>query len=200
MPQLKTRTPLRTLLLIIGLSWAVYGAAETPEPVTVEMTTNNGVIVLELLPEYAPETVKNFLAYMDSGHYDGLIFHRVIPDFMIQGGGVDSRLLPRKTRAPIVNEAASGLRNMRGTIAMARTANPDSATSQFFINLSDNNFLDYGFQGGAGYAVFGRVVEGIDVVDRIAKIRTRPMGPHQNVPVDTVVIERVRVREAAAAE
>lgn len=186
------------LVLALGLSWSAPTVAETPEPVMVEMTTNNGVIVLELLPEYAPETVQNFMAYLAAGHYDGLVFHRVIPGFMIQGGGVDSRMVPRKTRAPIVNEADSGLRNVRGTVAMARTSNPDSATSQFFINLADNNFLDYGFRGGAGYAVFGRVVEGMEVVDRIAAIPTRPVGPHQNVPVETVIIERVRSREETA--
>ena len=157
------------------------------------METNKGTISLELDEAKAPETVKNFVAYAKSGHYDGTIFHRVIDGFMIQGGGFTKDMDQKATREPIRNEAMNGLRNMRGTIAMARTMVVDSATSQFFINLVDNGFLD--FQSptpqGFGYAVFGKVTDGMDVVDQIAKVKTGFAGPHQNVPEEPVVIKRV---------
>lgn len=160
-----------------------------------KMETSKGTIVLELDEEKAPETVKNFVSYITSGHYDGTIFHRVIDGFMIQGGGFTKDMNQKATQSPIRNEAANGLKNKRGTIAMARTMVVDSATSQFFINLVDNDFLDFSAPTpqGYGYAVFGKVVEGMDVVDAIAKVKTGYHGPHQNVPEEAVVITRVTV-------
>ena len=138
---------------------------------------------------------QNFLKYVRSGHYEGTVFHRVMPGFMIQGGGFTPELEEKPTQGPIKNEARNGLRNSRGTVAMARTNDPDSADGQFFINLRDNHRLDYGI-GGAGYAVFGQVVEGMDVVDRIAAVPTASRGPHENVPQMAVVIKKVREVEA----
>ena len=161
--------------------------------------TSMGSITLELDDEKAPVTVANFLAYAKAGHYDGTIFHRVIDGFMIQGGGFTKSMDQKPTKAPIRNEAANGLRNARGTIAMARTMVVDSATSQFFINLVDNTFLDYRGPDPRtfGYAVFGKVTDGMDVVDRIAKVKTGFAGPHQNVPEEPVVIKKVHLVEAA---
>ena len=163
----------------------------------VTMETTMGTITLELDDAKAPETVKNFVAYAEAGHYDGTIFHRVIDGFMIQGGGFTRDMNQKPTREPIRNEAMNGLKNRRGTIAMARTMVVDSATSQFFINLVDNDFLD--FQAptaqGFGYAVFGHVTDGMEVVDKIAKVRTGFAGPHQNVPEEPIVIKRVAVTE-----
>ena len=160
---------------------------------TVTMETSKGTITLALDDEKAPETVKNFLQYAKDGHYDGTIFHRVIDGFMIQGGGFTKDMNQKATREPIRNEAMNGLRNRRGTIAMARTMVVDSATSQFFINLVDNDFLD--FQNptpqGFGYAVFGEVTDGMDVVDAIAKAKTGSVGPYQNVPEEAIVIRKV---------
>ena len=161
----------------------------------VTMETTKGTITLELDDEKAPETVKNFVGYAQNGHYDGTIFHRVIDGFMIQGGGFTKDMNQKETREPIRNEAMNGLKNRRGTIAMARTMVVDSATSQFFINLVDNDFLD--FQNptpqGFGYAVFGAVTDGMDVVDAIAKVPTGSAGPHQNVPEEPVVVKKVTV-------
>ena len=161
----------------------------------VIMETSMGTITLELNDEKAPETVRNFVAYATSGHYDGTIFHRVIDGFMIQGGGFTRNMDQKPTRAPIRNEAMNGLKNARGTIAMARTMVVDSATSQFFINLVDNDFLDFTSPTpqGFGYAVFGAVTDGMDVVDAIAKVKTGFNGPHQNVPEDPIVIKKVTV-------
>ena len=163
----------------------------------VTMETTMGTITLELDDAKAPETVKNFVVYAEAGHYDGTIFHRVIDGFMIQGGGFTRDMNQKPTREPIRNEAMNGLKNLRGTIAMARTMVVDSATSQFFINLVDNDFLD--FQAptaqGFGYAVFGHVTDGMEVVDKIAKVRTGFAGPHQNVPEEPIVIKRVAVTE-----
>ena len=157
--------------------------------------TSMGSITVELDDAKAPVTVKNFLDYAASGHYDGTIFHRVIDGFMIQGGGFTRDMNQKDTRAPIRIESMNGLKNLRGTIAMARTMVPDSATSQFFINLVDNGFLDFTAptQSGYGYAVFGKVTDGMEVVDRIAKVRTGFSGPHQNVPEEPVVIRKVTV-------
>jgi cyclophilin family peptidyl-prolyl cis-trans isomerase len=169
----------------------------TAATVRVRLDTNKGPITLELDAAKAPKSVENFVKYVESGHYDGLVFHRVIRGFMIQGGGYDAGYDQRKTRAPIENEAANGLKNLRGTIAMARTGVPHSATSQFFINHSDNAFLDYPGQDGWGYAVFGQVVEGLDVVDAIAEAptgRTPPFG--RDVPVEQVVIQKAAVLPA----
>ena len=159
------------------------------------METSMGTITLELDDEKAPETVANFVRYAQDGHYDGTIFHRVIDGFMIQGGGFTKDMNQKATREPIRNEAMNGLKNARGTIAMARTMVVDSATSQFFINLVDNGFLD--FQSptpqGFGYAVFGKVTDGMEVVDAIAKVKTGFAGPHQNVPEEPIVIRKVTV-------
>jgi cyclophilin family peptidyl-prolyl cis-trans isomerase len=156
-----------------------------------------GTITLDLDAEKAPLTVANFVKYAKSGHYDGTIFHRVIDGFMIQGGGFTKDMNQKETRQPIRNEAMNGLKNVRGTIAMARTMVVDSATSQFFINLVDNNFLD--FQSptpqGFGYAVFGKVTDGMSVVDAIAKVKTGFAGPHQNVPEVAIVIKKISVAE-----
>jgi cyclophilin family peptidyl-prolyl cis-trans isomerase len=167
------------------------------EPTRVKLQTSLGDIVIQLDAEKSPVTVKNFLTYVEEGFYDGTVFHRVIKGFMIQGGGFTEDLFDKDTHAPIVNEAKNGLGNNRGTIAMARTNIPDSATSQFFINHGDNYNLNYN-QAGAGYAVFGKVVEGIDVVDKIAAVKTttkmsKRRGNLQNVPVESVVIQSATV-------
>lgn len=161
----------------------------------VLMETNQGNITLELADEAAPETTQNFLNYVNSGFYDGLIFHRVIPDFMIQGGGFDATMNQKETNAPIKNEAKNGLKNERGTIAMARTANPNSATSQFFINSKDNAFLDYSLDSaqGAGYAVFGKVIDGMNVVDAISSTKTTRQKGFSDVPSSPIVIKKVSV-------
>jgi peptidyl-prolyl cis-trans isomerase B (cyclophilin B) len=158
----------------------------------VELHTNKGVIRLRLDAEKAPKSTENFLAYVRSGHFDGTIFHRVIDGFMIQGGGFEPGMKQKPTQAPIANEANNGLKNKRYTIAMARTNDPHSATAQFFINVSDNAFLDHTAPTpqGWGYAVFGEVVEGQDVVDAIKGVKTGSKGFHQDVPVEDVVIEK----------
>ena len=159
--------------------------------------TSMGTITVELDDAKAPITVKNFIDYAQAGHYDGTIFHRVIDGFMIQGGGFTKDMNQKETRAPIKNEAANGLKNARGTLAMARTMIVDSATSQFFINLVDNEFLDYRGPDPRmfGYAVFGKVTDGMEVVDRIAKVITGFAGPHQNVPEEPVIIRKVHLVE-----
>ncbi|HKY08725.1 MAG TPA: peptidylprolyl isomerase [Candidatus Binatia bacterium] len=161
----------------------------------VLMNTNKGDIRIELDAEKAPITTQNFLDYVSAGHYDGLIFHRVIPGFMIQGGGMDAQMMEKKNKSPIKNEAANGLKNNLGTIAMARTNVVDSATSQFFINVKNNDFLNHKSTSPAefGYAVFGRVVGGMDVVHSIEKVKTGNRGHHQDVPVDPVVINSVKL-------
>jgi len=163
----------------------------------VEMTTSKGVIQLELDAENAPITVANFLEYVKSGHYDGTIFHRVIPGFVIQGGGLESGMKEKATQAPIENEADNGLKNLTGTICMARTNDPHSATSQFFINLKDNSFLDHTEKtaSGWGYAVFGRVTSGMDVVEAIAAVQSGNAGYHSDVPLEDVVLEKAIVPE-----
>jgi peptidyl-prolyl cis-trans isomerase A (cyclophilin A) len=153
----------------------------------VVLTTSLGVIKIELNAEKAPISTENFLTYVDDGHYDGTIFHRVIPNFMIQGGGMEPDMSEKATKDPIKNEAKNGLKNDRGTVAMARTQITDSATSQFFISLKDNDFLNHGSQG-FGYAVFGKVVEGIDVVDKIAAVPTGRSGGHGDVPTEAVIL------------
>jgi peptidyl-prolyl cis-trans isomerase A (cyclophilin A) len=183
---------------LLATAVAVQAPATTPAgsgPV-VALETSMGNIRIALDESRAPITVKNFLAYVRAGHYDGTVFHRVIPGFMVQGGGMNASMAEKPTRAPIKNEAANKLRNDRGTIAMARTAEPNSATAQFFINVKNNASLDYGI-GGAGYAVFGNVIEGMNVVDRIVAVPTTSRGGHQNVPVTPVLINRARVEGAA---
>ena len=161
----------------------------------IKLTTNHGVISLELNAEKAPKTVANFLAYVEAGHYDNTIFHRVIKNFMIQGGGFEPNMNQKPCQAPIENEAANGLKNKRGSIAMARTNDPHSATAQFFINTVDNDFLDFKSPSGQGwgYCVFGEVVDGLDVVDKIRAVRTGNKGFHQDVPVEDVIIEKAEI-------
>ncbi|CAI08833.1 peptidylprolyl isomerase [Aromatoleum aromaticum] len=161
----------------------------------VKLHTNHGTITLELDSEKAPETVENFLAYVTAGHYDNTIFHRVIKGFMIQGGGFEPGMVQKPTREPIKNEADNGLKNVTGTVAMARTQAPHSATAQFFINVTDNDFLDFRSADtqGWGYCVFGRVTEGMDVVNAIRSVKTGSSGFHQDVPVEDVVIERAEI-------
>ena len=161
----------------------------------VKLHTNFGAITLDLDAAKAPETVKNFLAYVESGHYANTIFHRVIDSFMIQGGGFEPGMKQKPTRAPVKNEAANGLKNDRYTIAMARTNDPHSASAQFFINVKDNDFLNHTgpTPQGWGYCVFGKVVEGQDVVDRIKGVKTGRSGMHQDVPAQDVIIERAEV-------
>lgn len=161
----------------------------------IRLHTNYGDILLELDHEKAPVTVQNFIDYVNSGHYDNTIFHRVIDEFMIQGGGFEPGMIQKKTRAPIANEAGNGLKNDKYTIAMARTSDPHSATGQFFINVKDNDFLNYKSPTaqGYGYCVFGKVVEGMDVVDKIKKVKTGTRSGHQDVPVENAILEKAEV-------
>lgn len=184
------------LLLLAGFNLPA-APDQGAEPVTVRMQTTMGDIVLELDAEKAPVTVENFLEYARAGFYDGTIFHRVIPNFMIQGGGFEPGMNQKETRAPIKNEADNGLKNVEGAIAMARTPDPHSASSQFFINVKDNDFLNFTSPTpqGWGYCVFGRVTEGLDVVHAIEKVATGSRGGHQDVPQEDVVIEKVTVEE-----
>jgi cyclophilin family peptidyl-prolyl cis-trans isomerase len=188
-------TTVKRLLIAAALGYVlmsgvVLGQGKNP---VVKMDTSEGKIKIELFEDKAPITVKNFLKYVDDKHYDGTIFHRVISDFMIQGGGMEPGLKEKKTHAPIKNESSNGVANKRGTLAMARTGVPDSATSQFFINVKDNPFLDKAnARDKVGYAVFGRVLEGLDVVDRIRRVETADRGGHESVPVKDVVIRSVR--------
>jgi peptidyl-prolyl cis-trans isomerase A (cyclophilin A)/peptidyl-prolyl cis-trans isomerase B (cyclophilin B) len=188
----------RFLAFAAALIASFAAGAANPQ---VEIRTTLGAVVIELYRDKAPLTVDNFLQYVKDRHYDGTLFHRVIPGFMIQGGGYGPGFGEKQARKPVRNEAGNGLRNEIGTIAMARTADPHSATAQFFINVADNEFLNFRFptQEGYGYCVFGKVVKGMDVVNRIVKVRTGP-GPagHSNVPVKPVVIESVRLIETAA--
>ena len=181
---------LRTLIAIFGLLASFSLGAASPQ---VEIRTNMGAITVELYPDKAPETVKNFLQYAQDGFYNGTVFHRVIDGFMIQGGGFTSDLKKKATRAPIPIESQNGLRNEVGAISMARTPDPNSATSEFFINLVNNDGLNYPGRDGHGYTVFGKVIKGMEVVEKIAKIPTEIRPPHQNVPVETVLITGARV-------
>lgn len=182
--------------LIAGLL-PLFALAANPQ---VEMKTSQGTIVIELFPEAAPATVDNFVEYVKAGFYDGLVFHRVINGFMIQGGGFDPQMNQKATRAPVKNEAKmaleKGVRNAPGTLAMARTNDPHSATAQFFINLVDNRMLDYPSRDGYGYTAFGKVIKGMEVVNNIATVRTGNAGMHQDVPLTPVVIQSARVLEA----
>jgi peptidyl-prolyl cis-trans isomerase B (cyclophilin B) len=166
----------------------------------VKLTTNYGDIVLELDRDKAPATVANFLQYVKDGHYDNTLFHRVIDGFMIQGGGMEPGMKQKPTRATIAHEGANGLKNKKHTVAMARTSDPHSASSQFFINVADNDFLDFRSPGGQGwgYCVFGKVVEGADTVDKIRGVATQRSGMHENVPTSDVVVERAEVVGAGA--
>jgi cyclophilin family peptidyl-prolyl cis-trans isomerase len=181
--------------LVISLAMLALAAPALAADPQVELKTNMGTIVLELYPDKAPKTVANFLQYVKDGHYEGTQFHRVIDGFMIQGGGFNVNFMEKPTRAPIENEAANGLKNDRGTVAMARRPDPHSASAQFFINLKNNDFLNYREPSarGWGYAVFGKVVSGMDVVDKIAKVATGSVGPYQNVPRQPVIIESASI-------
>lgn len=180
-----------TAILISSPLVSAIGKLKGGNPVVI-ISTSMGDIEIELYPDKAPETVKNFLSYVNDGFYDGTIFHRVIPEFMIQGGGFTLDMKQKPTKAPIKNEADNGLKNDTGTIAMARKSVVDSATSQFFINLVDNNFLNHGARD-FGYAVFGKVIRGMNVVHKIAWVKTSNRGSFQDVPIEPVVIESVRV-------
>ena len=186
--------------IVLAMPWFIGVAHSAPAKRKVKMIklhTNFGPITLELDAKAAPDTVANFVRYAKDGHYDGTLFHRVIDGSMIQGGGFTPAMEQKPTREPVQNEAANGLKNVAYSIAMARTPNPHSATSQFFINVADNAFLDYRepSASGYGYCVFGKVVEGKDVVDRIRKVRTGMRAGHQDVPVEDVVIERAEILE-----
>jgi peptidyl-prolyl cis-trans isomerase B (cyclophilin B) len=187
------------MMVLFSLFSIPASAAQTPQ---VVLETSMGDITLELYPDKAPATVKNFLSYVDEKFYDGLVFHRVIRGFMIQGGGMDAQMKEKATHAPILNEADNGLKNDRGTIAMARTPDPNSATAQFFINAKDNTFLNFRSKtmDGYGYCVFGKVIKGMDVVDAIAAVATGNKGFHQDVPVKPVLIKKAyRVKEKKGA-
>lgn len=175
-------------LIAFALSLAAAACPALAANPLVELKTSKGDIVVELYADQAPKSAENFLRYVKDGHYDGTIFHRVIDGFMVQGGGFDSAMQQKATRAPIENEARNGLKNEAGTLAMARTADPHSASAQFFINLVPNPSLDHPRPDGWGYAVFGRVVKGMDVVGAIGKVATRSAGMYQNVPAEPVVI------------
>ena len=182
-----------TSMAILALGASPALAAKNP---VVVMETSMGTIKIELFADKAPITVKNFLSYVEDKHYDGVIFHRVIPGFMVQGGGMQPGMKEKGTKAPIKNESFNGEANLRGTLAMARTPAPDSASAQFFVNLKDNGFLDKAqSRDGVGYCVFGKVTDGMDVVDKIAKVRTTSVGGHENVPSEDVIIKSVKVQE-----
>ena len=163
----------------------------------VQLETSKGNIVIELNAEKAPKSVENFITYVNSGHYDGTIFHRVIPSFMIQGGGFDIDMKQKPTNETIQNEANNGLKNVKGSIAMARTSAPHSATAQFFINVADNAFLDFSSESpqGWGYAVFGQVTEGLDIVSTIEEVATGNHGGHQDVPLEPIIIQKATILE-----
>ena len=177
-------------LLALALSWAC--AASAADPPQVQLYTSKGVIVIELDVEKSPRTVRNFLSYVENQYYDQMIFHRVIDDWVIQSGGYTEDLVGYETEAPIRNEAVNGLKNLRGTIAMARGGDPHSADSQFFINLDDNASLDHKARTlqHYGYCVFGRVIEGMEFADAIGNVETREQGGHKNLPIEAVLIER----------
>lgn len=188
---------LRLLVTLITVLWSVASFAANPQ---VEFKTSMGAIVLELYPERAPATVQNFMQYVKDGHYNGTVFHRVIPKFMIQGGGFTPEFKKKPARQPIRNEAANGIKNTVGTVAMARTSDPHSASAQFFINIADNDFLNFRnpTREGYGYCAFGRVIKGMDVVQRIASVATGPgPAPHRDVPRRPIVIERARLLSEA---
>jgi peptidyl-prolyl cis-trans isomerase A (cyclophilin A) len=171
----------------------VVGLAAAQGAPKVQFDTSMGNFVIELAPKQAPKTVANFLEYVKAGHYDNTIFHRVIPGFMVQGGGFTSDMTEKATRSPIPLESENGLKNERGTVAMARRPDPNSATAQFFINLVDNPRLDYPSPDGHGYAVFGKVIEGMDVIDKIRSVQTASVKGHQNVPVTAVVVKSAKI-------
>ena len=181
------------LIVMCSSAFVAHANQQMENKIMIKLSTSMGEITLELEAENAPITVENFLSYVDSGHYDNTIFHRVIPGFVIQGGGMASGMQEKQTGTPIQNEADNGLKNLTGAICMARTNEPHSATSQFFINLKDNHFLDHTekTEGGWGYAVFGRVMSGMEVVEKVAAVDTGNVGNHSDVPLEDVVLEKV---------
>ena len=194
-----SRYPRRRFLNLIAAASLACGisashAADSPQ---VLLKTNMGDIVLELYPDKAPKTVENFLAYVKKGHYQGTIFHRVISGFMVQGGGFDKDMNEKPTNPPIQNEAKNGLKNENYTVAMARRPDPHSASAQFFINVKNNEFLDYPGQDGWGYCVFGKVIKGTDVVDKIKQVPTANKGMYQNVPATPVIIESASIQKSS---
>jgi peptidyl-prolyl cis-trans isomerase B (cyclophilin B) len=192
--KLLVKTFLTAVLTVLSFTAHAEGGSTLPQ---VKLETSMGDIVIELNEEKAPKSVANFISYVEEGHYNGTIFHRVIEGFMVQGGGFDEEFAQKPTKAPIENEANNGLSNKRGTLAMARTNDPHSATTQFFINVVDNNFLDFQAESGPawGYAVFGEVIEGMDVVDAIRVVPTGNRGFHQDVPNENIVIKTATVVE-----
>ena len=187
---------LRSCLPTIAVAALLMGAAPFALAQKVKLDTSMGEIVIELDAAKAPKSVDNFVKYVKAGHYNGTIFHRVIPNFMIQGGGMSADMKEKPTRPPIPLESHNGLNNTRGTVAMARTGIPDSATSQFFINVKDNDFLNAAnSRDGNGYAVFGKVVSGMDVVDKIRNVPTASAGPNDDVPTSPVIIKKATVQE-----
>ncbi|MGZ3694779.1 MAG: peptidylprolyl isomerase [Bdellovibrionota bacterium] len=181
---------LRYLCLLVSLAiFSAGGAIAGDEVVRVKLNTNAGEIMLELNPSKAPGTVENFLNYVKAGHYDGTIFHRVIKGFMIQGGNLDVNMHERETGKPILNESKNGLKNEIYTIAMARESAPDTATDQFYINVANNSFLDYPGRDGWGYCVFGKVIAGADVVEKISHVTTGTKGEYDDVPLEPVIIQ-----------
>lgn len=179
-------------LLLCSISPLSY-SLDKGKPTMVKLHTNHGIITIQLDAAKAPQTVANFLDYVNSGAYSNTVFHRVIPNFMIQGGGFEPGMKQKATKTPIQNEAANGLKNDKYTIAMARTGDPHSATTQFFINTGKNDFLNYPGQDGWGYCVFGKVTEGMDVVDAIGKVKTGNRGGHGDVPKEDVIITKAEV-------
>ncbi len=192
------------IALALGFGLAAVGGAATDGAADtatanpqIVMETTKGTIVLELDPAKAPKTVENFLSYVESGHFDGTIFHRIIPKFMAQGGGFTADMKQKPVEAPVENEADNGLKNLRGTVAMARTSDPHSATAQFFINSIDNDFLNHTSKTprGWGYTVFGRVIQGMDVVDAMSSVQTTRRGGHGDVPVEPIAITSAKVKK-----
>jgi peptidyl-prolyl cis-trans isomerase A (cyclophilin A) len=199
----RKRALLAAAVLAVGVLTARCTVADDGKPSNpnnpiVMMATSMGDVKIELYKDKAPKTVDNFLAYVNDKFYDGTIFHRVIPNFMAQGGGFEPDMSERPTRPAIRNEAKNGLRNLRGTIAMARLNAPDTATAQFFLNVKDNPFLDFGIRG-AGYAVFAEIIEGMDVLDKIMLVPTTTKGVHENVPATPVLIKRAREEGGAVS-
>jgi peptidyl-prolyl cis-trans isomerase A (cyclophilin A) len=191
MPRIRHALAIAALAVTLPLTSIAAQAATT-----VEIDTSMGTMTVELEPEKAPKTVANFLQYAKDGFYKGTIFHRVIPGFMVQGGGFTPDMQQKPTRDPVPIESKNGLKNLTGTIAMARTRNPDSATAQFFINVTDNSMLDYPKPDGFGYTVFGRVTKGVEIAQKIVEVPTRTVGPFENVPQTPVLIKDVRVVSA----
>ena len=198
-PLARITRPLSAIVSVAALALGLLAPAAFAQNPQVEFKTSMGSFTLELYPDKAPKTVANFLRYVKEGHYKDTVFHRVIPGFMVQGGGFRSNMQEKTTGAAIDNEAGNGLKNDLGTVAMARTNAPHSATAQFFVNVSNNDFLNFreAIPSGYGYAVFGRVSRGMDVVAKITKVATGNAGPHQNVPLTPIVIESASLVAAA---